>query len=195
MLRSPSLDFSIFDNTHSDVDIQIFLGTPHRATCLEDLEDQIYDLLLLPGPEIRPRLVQKTEALAVQTESINNDFLETKLFDRAVVSNVFAQRTPTALRGSRARGRSESSSQQTGNWGANTLYDELNSPVIPFTGYSVSPGLSFEAFGRYIVTNGDHLDLVRGQEFDWMGLLSSLFYNTGGGPRKSYLHSISRSLS
>ncbi|PTB35375.1 hypothetical protein M441DRAFT_41404 [Trichoderma asperellum CBS 433.97] len=69
----------------------IFLGTPHHSHSVEDLEDQLHKLILLPGPEIRNQAVTKIKNLANQVNRVNEAFPATKLLDRALIFNVLTR--------------------------------------------------------------------------------------------------------
>ncbi|UKZ96457.1 uncharacterized protein TrAFT101_011246 [Trichoderma asperellum] len=69
----------------------IFLGTPHHSHSVEDLEDQLHKLILLPGPEIRNQALTKIKNLANQVNRVNEAFPATKLLDRALIFNVLTR--------------------------------------------------------------------------------------------------------
>jgi hypothetical protein len=150
------------------------LGTPHRFESTEDLEDQLYKLLLLPGPEVSYDRLRKSKTLARQVTKINHRFLETKMLDRAAVFNLFTQN----MRQSREKCRFYG--EIPGGLAPIILgYDEqdqISGPVTPFPRYAHHIGHAFEAAGRSRINRLDHSTLARGEpdgtRFPWV---SSLF--------------------
>jgi hypothetical protein len=161
------------------------LGTPHRFESTEDVEDQLYKLLLLPGPEISYDRLRKSKTLARQVTKINQQFLETKMLDRAGVFNLFTQN----IRQSREKCRIHG--EIPGGLAPILLeYDEqdqISGPVTPFPRYAHHIGYAFEAAGRSRINKLDHSMLARGEpggtRFPWV---SSLF--NVDGFRKSLLY-------
>jgi hypothetical protein len=132
-------------------------------------------LVLLPGPDVGDRTLSKVRELARQVTWINERFLATKILDRAVMFNVFTQ--------------NERASQKQSPLGENTVdatatgpdvrdgEDVAAGPVTPFPRYSHHLGHSFEAAGRFRVSDVDHLALIRGESGgeNWIARLSALF--------------------
>jgi hypothetical protein len=149
------------------------LGTPHRSESIEALEDQIYKLLLLPGPEIAYERMRKSKALAREVTKINQRFLETKMLDRAGVFNFFTQN----IRQSREKCRIDG--EYPGGLVPIILEhdeeDEIPGPVTPFPRYAHHIGHAFEAAGRLRSNTLDHSMLARGEpdgtSFPWMSSL------------------------
>ncbi|KAI8966064.1 putative ankyrin repeat protein [Daldinia sp. FL1419] len=132
----------------------VFLGTPHRFQSQDDLEDQLYKLVHLPGPEIRNRVVNKVKELAHQVDRINQNFLETKILDRAVVFNVLSYDTRSLRQGDVDDTATNDISLK--------VYDDLLHPVTPFIRYAHFVGQSFEAAGRISYVDIDHKDFIHG---------------------------------
>ncbi|KAH6603971.1 hypothetical protein Trco_007417 [Trichoderma cornu-damae] len=151
---------------------EIFLGTPHRFRSTEDLEDQLHNLLLLPGPDITYGFSSKVRNLAYHINRINGDFLATKLLDRAAVFNIFVQNRRDSLRQRRADG--DESVPKIASKG------DVPDPVTPFSRYTHFIGHSFEAAGRFRIDKMNHADLIRGDPDDhWTTAVSNVF-NTDG---------------
>lgn len=151
---------------------QIFLGTPHRFQSTQDLEDQLHNLLLLPGPDIRHGFLSKVRNLASQVNRSNEDFLATKLLDRAAIFNVFVQNWRDSLRQRRAGGDESIPEIE--------VHGDVPDPITPFSRYTHLIGHSFEAAGRIRINQMNHSDLVRGDPDDlWITDVSGLF-NTEG---------------
>ncbi|KAF5484056.1 Serine/threonine-protein phosphatase 6 regulatory ankyrin repeat subunit A [Colletotrichum fructicola] len=68
----------------------IFLGCPHRTMSIEIFEDELHNLLKLPGPDIETGFLRKIKNLAHQVCNINMLFLDGKFLSRFVYINVFA---------------------------------------------------------------------------------------------------------
>ncbi|KAH8659968.1 putative ankyrin repeat protein [Xylariales sp. PMI_506] len=161
----------------------LFLGTPHRARDLDDLEDQLHRLILLPGPDIRTQALKKVKNLARQVMRINQSFPQTKLLDRAVIYNVFSQ----DVREARQQRPIDTTASEYDETPMNM--DEAGAAgevVTPFTRYVHGIGNSFESSGRIRcdLAGEDHLRLVRGDKADsWSRDISETF-NTTGCPLK-----------
>ncbi|KAL6887054.1 putative ankyrin repeat protein [Trichoderma evansii] len=156
----------------------IFMGTPHRFQSMQDLEDQLHNLLLLPGPDIRYGFLSKVRNLASHVNRINQDFLATKLLDRAAIFNIFVQNWRDSLRKRRAEGDESIPEVEE--------YD-IPDPVTPFSRYTHFIGQSFEAAGRIRINRIDHADLIRGDWDDrWMLEVSDLFNAAGCTIRVNY---------
>ncbi|KAK1856301.1 ankyrin repeat protein [Colletotrichum chrysophilum] len=66
----------------------IFLGCPQKTESMEDLEDELYNLMALPGPDFG--LIRKPQSLAAQVADINSRFLGFKLLSRALILNIYS---------------------------------------------------------------------------------------------------------
>lgn len=138
------------------------MGTPHRCESMDDLEDQLYKLILLPGPEIKNGVLRRVKELARQVVRINQRFLATKLPDRAAILNVFA--TQTNCRNQEPSSRNEATAGPVAPHPDNSgPEDGVADPVIPFSQDAHYIGQSFEAAGRFARENVDHVALVRGE--------------------------------
>jgi hypothetical protein len=127
----------------------------------------------LPGPDIGHNFLNKVRNLAFHVNRSNEEFLATKLLDRAAIFNVFAQNWRDSLRQRRAEGDD--------NIPEDYERDNMPDPVTPFTRYTHFIGHSFEASGRIRKDWINHADLIRGgngQE-PWVNPLSKMF-NTDG---------------
>jgi hypothetical protein len=115
-------------------------------------------LVLLPGPDVGDRTLSKVRELARQVAGINDRFLATKILDRGVIFNAFTQ--------------DERASQKQSHG-----EDVATGPVTPFSRYSHHAGHSFEATGRFRLSEIDHLALIRGESGGeyWFEWLSGLF--------------------
>ncbi|KAI2472567.1 putative ankyrin repeat protein [Annulohypoxylon bovei var. microspora] len=133
----------------------IFMGTPHYFRSIDDLEDQLHKLILLPGPEIRERVLSKVKNLARQVNKINHNFLATKILDRAAIFNVYSDvfpRTP----------------------------EDPPDPVTPFQPCAHFIGQAFEAVGRLRCRYIDHVDLIRGDpKREWIPTVFKIFSSSG----------------
>lgn len=69
--------------------VQIFLGCPHKIESIDVLEDELHNLMILPGPDIRYGLIRKLRSIARQVDDTNTRFLEAKFFSRVSHINVF----------------------------------------------------------------------------------------------------------
>lgn len=144
------------------------MGTPHRSQSIDDLEDQLHRLILLPGPEIRNKVFSKVQHLAKQITNINDNFLATKLFDRAAIFNIFSQNIRDSLKGTASDKVTDIDSDKQND------IDEFNT-VTPFPRYVHFAGQSFESAGRIRVQPIDHIDLVRGDPDDeWITGVSDI---------------------
>lgn len=118
---------------------QIFLGTPHWFRSIQDAEDQLHDLLLYPGPEIRTELLDKIRNLAIQVKKINDSFLDTKLLNHATIFNIVVD----ILLSRRDSGHISTSE-------GSEPYNRLDS-TTPFSLSTQTVGHAFEAHGRHII--------------------------------------------
>jgi hypothetical protein len=161
------------------------LGTPHRSESIDDLEDQLYKLVLLPGPEpIADGVLRKVKELARQVTKTNQRFLATKLPDRAAIINLFTQvvcknqkQSPVAEDGAGPAAPNPNDNDQG---------DNLADPVTPFPQYAHYIGHSFEAAGKIPIEDVDHLALVNGGlSGEWLSSLSRSVFSLRDGFRKS----------
>ncbi|KAL6790887.1 putative ankyrin repeat protein [Trichoderma sp. SZMC 28012] len=117
----------------------IFLGTPHWFRSIQDAEDQLHDLSLYPGPEIRTELLDKIRNLAIQVKKINESFLDTKLLNHATIFNIVVDSL-----------RSRRDSGHVSNSEGSESYNRLDS-TTPFSLSTQTVGHAFEANGRHII--------------------------------------------
>ncbi|KAK1244948.1 hypothetical protein MKX08_004577 [Trichoderma sp. CBMAI-0020] len=159
----------------------VFLGTPHRFYSLEDLEDQLLALIMLQGPSIRTQLLRKVKRLADQVERANQEFLSTKLFDRAAIFNVFSENTHEA------RNQRPIDGEATHDTTTEIDHDALGAPAAdtPFPTSTYAVGHSFESVGRYGLKKLNHLHMVSGDGPDesWVRRIFKMF-NMDGCPIK-----------
>ncbi|KAK1636422.1 ankyrin repeat-containing domain protein [Colletotrichum phormii] len=73
--------------------VMISLGCPHKTESIDRLEDEIHNLMSLPGPELRTGLVTKVKNIARQVDDINIRFLGANFFSRLLRINVFHLRS------------------------------------------------------------------------------------------------------
>lgn len=144
---------------------------------MDDLEDQIHELILLPGPDIKHQTIRKVKNLASQVNKANQDFLATKILDRAAIFNIITEN----IRESLEQKPIDNSASYT--YGPGVYKANPPNRVAPFPRYAHSIGHSFEAAGRINCDNLGHLDLVRGRsdyEDDWWTTMVSNVLNTNG---------------
>ncbi|UKZ79628.1 hypothetical protein TrVFT333_007388 [Trichoderma virens FT-333] len=156
----------------------IFLGTPHQCKYIKDLEDQILQLIQLPGPHtIKNFPMEKANCLASQVNRINQTFSSTKLIDRAVIFNIFTQTSDET---------SDHDCSLANDWGNHGTPNALK-VVTPFRGSAHSIGLPYAAVGVFALRTIGRLDLVKGgtQDEDWPSQVSALCDTAYGGKRKS----------
>ncbi|UKZ59554.1 uncharacterized protein TrAtP1_000855 [Trichoderma atroviride] len=162
----------------------VFLGTPHRFNSLEDLEDQVLALIMLQGPSIRTQLLRKVKRLADQVERANQEFLSTKLFDRATIFNVFSQNIHET------RNQRPFDGEATHDTVTENDYDALDAPAedTPFSSSTYAVGHSFESVGRYGLKKLDHLHMVSGDGPDesWVRRIFKMFNMDGCPIRINY---------
>lgn len=112
--------------------------------------------------------------LANQVSRINQDFLATKLLDRAFILNVLlVQNTPK-------NPNDGQSSDYVSPDGKNESNKDRCEMEIPFTTFTQSLSQSFEAAGRIHLDQMNHLDLVRGIERDPWPMFAPKMFNTNG---------------
>lgn len=154
------------------------MGTPHRFHSTDDLEDQILKLIRLPGPAIKDMALIKVRNIARQISRINQDFVATKLLDRAFIFNVFTQNKQESLKQISAK-NDENDDDESQSSDQSSVEDAPNC-VTPFSRYSLSVGQSFEAAGRRRTKPVDHLELIRaGSDEVWLTDISEIL-NTNG---------------
>ncbi|KAI0119519.1 putative ankyrin repeat protein [Daldinia grandis] len=147
----------------------IFLGTPHRFQSPDDLEDQLHKLILLPGPDIRSRVLTKVRNLARQVSTINQGFLATKILDRAVIFNLFAHNIHDSLKQGNADDKTPDVLDDKDE-------NDPSHPVTPFSRYTHFIGQSFEAAGRTRCEYVNHIDFIQGHRGNlWLTSLSDMF--------------------
>ena len=123
---------------------------------MEDLENQLYKLVLLPGPEIKHQTINKVKTLARQVHRANRQFSATKILDRAAIFNIFSR----SMRESFNCCPFDKTSVYF--WDVEMYKDDPPDVLTPFTPYVHSSGQSFESAARFSEVGLDHLDLVRG---------------------------------
>ncbi|KAK1762661.1 ankyrin repeat-containing domain protein [Phialemonium atrogriseum] len=169
----------------------IFLGVPHRAHSMEELEDQLHQLLILPGPgDIKQGIVQKIRGLAEQVAAINTQFLELGLTSRAVMVNIFSSAKTPELR---YNTQPEIETIETIETIEPKMEESEKPPTSPpliamFPRYSASMGFPFETQSRWRSAI-NHLDLIhgvrpedeQGGDINWIPFFAKLF-NTPGLP-------------
>lgn len=70
--------------------LQLSLGCPHKTESIDRLEDEIHNLMSLPGPELKTGLVRKVKNIARQVDHINTRFLDANFFSRLLHINFFS---------------------------------------------------------------------------------------------------------
>ncbi|KAL6411623.1 ankyrin repeat protein [Ilyonectria robusta] len=139
-----------------------FLSTPHRALSVDHLEDELLQLIYLPGPQkIRTGALEKAKNLAAQVHRINQEFLHTKLLDRAVIFNVFTKCYRDYMGQPSKDGKDDKDDDNASDDSFTTDSEAELDPVTPFPRFSHSYCQSFETMGRFR-TVYDHMDLVKG---------------------------------
>ncbi|RSL97661.1 hypothetical protein CDV31_012939 [Fusarium ambrosium] len=144
----------------------IFLGCPHQAESIETLEDELHNLICLPGPDIKNGIIGKIRNLARQVDKINLQFLDTELFSRLVSINVFHL---DALDNTDSTATSSS-----------TLMELPTASASPFSRYTVTMHTTFAALGVFPQQALSHADLVRSEwgtdeDESWVYVLKERF--------------------
>lgn len=131
----------------------------------------MHKLILLPGPEIKNRVLPNVRNLASQVNMINQRFLGTKILDRAATFNIFTQSVRDSL------AQKPIGDDTIGADGTDLTKEEnLQNPVTPFPRYAHLIGHSFEAVGRFPCTDIDHVKHVQGDaDNDWNLAVSEIF--------------------
>ncbi|KAH6691545.1 putative ankyrin repeat protein [Plectosphaerella plurivora] len=156
-----------------------FLGVPHRFESHDDAQDQIHRLLRLPGPDIRKNIAHKAWHLAHQVDQTNQLFLATKIFDRAVIFNIFSHNICNSLRQDPVIDDPARVKELIG--------ESPSDPVTPLSRYTHLVGHSFETAGRMPWQEIDHQALVRGDPEDyWVPAMANMFPKAGAVIRVNY---------
>ncbi|PNP58298.1 hypothetical protein THARTR1_01813 [Trichoderma harzianum] len=145
----------------------IFLGTPHQFLSIQDAEDQLHDLLLLPGPQIQTGLLSKIRNLALEVKNISERFLDTKLLNHATIFNIIIKNPHKSV-------EQQNKSHDASTSERSEAYCTLN-PVSPFSLYTHAVGHAFEASGRYIANVTDAIG-ENGEPL-WARLMSHRLYH------------------
>lgn len=117
--------------------------------------------------------MSKVRSLAFHVNRSNENFLATKLLDRAAIFNVFAQNWRGSLRQRRAEGDDSIPEGYE--------HDDVPDPITPFSRYTHCIGQSFEASGRHRNDWIDHADLIHGDNWEdpWIKSVSDRFNEHG----------------
>ncbi|KAF4994266.1 hypothetical protein FGRMN_5904 [Fusarium graminum] len=138
----------------------VFLGCPHRAESIEVLEDELHNLLGLPGPDIRKGVMTKIRDLARQVNDTNIRALDGNLFTRITNINVFYL-APIPKDGEPGY----DTPRFTRHFITTAPMRELPIvPALPFSQYTLTTSHWMEAWNRFPQSTVDHADLVRGDE-------------------------------
>lgn len=154
--------------------LQIFLGCPHRAESIEVLEDELYNLMSLPGPDVKKGIMRKIRDMAYQVNDVNIRALDGNLFSRLVNINTFY--LPDLPK--EAETKQEASVQEEEHQNATIQQDTSQSvphsstpliefptpPASPFSQYTLTTGHWMEIDSRCSQSDIDHASLVRGDE-------------------------------
>lgn len=145
--------------------VQVFLGCPHRAETMEVLEDELHNLMGLPGPDIRRGITGKIRDLAHQVNDVNIRALEGNLFSR--IANINAFYLPDLPKESYAK-RVEVEMKfdsLPAEQPSETAIPELPTvPASPFSWYTLTTSNWMEANSRHRQSVITHADLVLGDE-------------------------------
>ncbi|KAF4465431.1 ankyrin repeat [Fusarium albosuccineum] len=151
----------------------IFLGCPHKCESIDVLQDELRNLISLPGPDVRNGIIAKVKNLSHQVDKINTQFLDSRLFSRLVSINVFylqqsREHPLLALDTTTSGYQNENCHQET--WTSTEHGIHLPSiefpskSAFPFSRYTPTMHNTFELDSRYRQDAIDHLGLVRGDE-------------------------------
>ncbi|KAL7933308.1 ankyrin repeat protein [Trichoderma chlorosporum] len=167
----------------------IFIGCPHKPRPLDVLEEEIHELMMLPGPVITSGLMKKIQIITAQVNETNIQFLETNFLSRIININVHH----FILSGSGNQGNEEATSDskakatilepgklatetndqhiasdKTLNTSTSITQPAVNpssvtteSPGIPFGRYILTLGSTFELCCKYGQLEADHPSLVK----------------------------------
>jgi hypothetical protein len=155
------------------------LGCPHRAESIEVLEDELHNLVGLPGPDIRKGITGKIRDLALQVNDVNVRALEGNMFSRIVNINVFYLPVlPKEPYGKRAEAEIERASPSVKQRATAAIPDLRRVPASPFSWYTLTTSNWMEADSRHRQSDITHADLVRGDEGvdkddSWVATLSN----------------------
>ncbi|KAH7139644.1 ankyrin repeat protein [Dactylonectria estremocensis] len=160
----------------------VFLGTPHRAHSTVSLENQLHNLILLPGPAIRSEVLKKVKDLAHQVNRVNQEFPATKHLVRTNIFNIFADD-----RTLKTRKIQKDTSTQNGDGtltqpevGARDGDGGVPGPVPPFLQFTHRSDQPLEAAMALRWGGANHLDLVRGDTSQWwIGIVSNMLNKNG----------------
>ncbi|KAH8765998.1 ankyrin repeat-containing domain protein [Diaporthe sp. PMI_573] len=153
-------DFDLLDV----LDSPIFLACPHGNESKEELEDQLFALLNLPGPPVQTQTLRKITNLSRQIEKINLEFLETNVMDRAHIINFTGQEKNETQ--ANATMIPQTAAQDT-NADNQVINSATDLPTTPHRIFSVHHSAMVHNLGLYYtlpLVRTDHLDLVRGDE-------------------------------
>ncbi|KAG8164089.1 hypothetical protein KVR01_006007 [Diaporthe batatas] len=136
----------------------IFLACP-QGNKSEELKDQLFTLLNLPGVPIRTQIQNKVANLSRQIEAIDLEFLETKVLDHAVIVNI-----------------------GTADAEDITAVPETSTHIFSPLVSELQNNLAYRS--SIVLTGTDHLSLVMGSSTllwsGWIFNLSQLFNQTPG---------------
>ncbi|KAH6957155.1 ankyrin repeat protein [Fusarium avenaceum] len=143
----------------------VFLGCPHRAETMEVLEDELHNLMGLPGPDIRKGITGKIRDLAHQVNDVNIRALEGNLFSR--IANINAFYLPDLPKESYAKLVEVEMKFDSlpAEQPSETAIPELPTvPASPFSWYTLTTSNWMEANSRHRQSVITHADLVLGDE-------------------------------
>lgn len=141
------------------------MGCPHRTETIDVLEDELHNLVGLPGPDVRKGITGKIRDLAFQVNNVNIRALEGSLFSRIVNINVFY--LPRLAKGPYAKGgetEMKLDSLPAEHLSEATIPELPTVPASPFSWYTLTTSNWMEADSRYRQSVITHADLVRGDE-------------------------------
>ncbi|KAG5811160.1 hypothetical protein H9Q74_013689 [Fusarium xylarioides] len=160
----------------------IFLGCPHRSESLETLEDEIFTLISLPGPELKKDRVRKIKNITNQVEAINTEFLQSKLMRRSTNINIYhlkdlpdEEKTKSTVDPPPVDDATDGNTENDSLSPQETLSIPIENSQLSFTGlpksprapfgrYSISTFTTFDASNQFRLLDIDHVELVRGDE-------------------------------
>ncbi|KAM0490409.1 hypothetical protein ACHAP8_011568 [Fusarium lateritium] len=171
----------------------IFLGCPHKSESFEVLQDEMLNLMGFPGPKITNGRFDKIRNIARQVESINADFLRSKLIHHLTIINVYhlldfpeteSVEEPTAGSAAMSNTTNDPNDGEGHVTGTDvTQIDELHQqmpaedsipvlkelpvmPSSPFSRYTLSTFINtMEKQNDFQLIHIDHSNLVRGDEY------------------------------
>lgn len=152
----------------------IFLGCPHRAESIEVLEDELYNLMSLPGPDVKKGIMRKIKDMAFQVNDVNIRALDGNLFSRLVNINAFylvdlpkeaeTKQESSVPEDEDQNTRIQQDTSQCGLQFSAPLIEFPTPPASPFSRYTLTTGHWMEIDSRYSQSVIDHAGLVRGDE-------------------------------